>query len=56
VCVVYTTVFEYKNQVVFNVMFLTVGLVVVLTLAFGIQIKTSFLDYEKQVIFQYGAF
>ena len=31
-------------------------LVVILTLAFGIQTKTSFLEYEKLVIFQYDVF
>jgi hypothetical protein len=44
--VIYTTVFEYKNQVMFNMtVFLTVDLVVKLTLAFSIQTKTSFLEY-----------
>ena len=36
--------------------FLTVDLVVILTLAFGFQTKTSFLEYLKQVIFQYDGF
>ena len=42
--VIYQTVFEYQNQVIFN---MTV---------FSMQTKTSFLEYEKQVIFQYDAF
>ena len=93
--VIHTTVFEYKNQVMFNMTvfdgeprcqidtffvykqkrsffeggsrcqtknhlqydyFVTVGIVVILKLPFGIQTKTSFLKYQKQVIFQYNAF
>jgi hypothetical protein len=43
--VIHNFIFEYKNQVMFNMtVFLTVDLVVKLTLAFSIQTKTSFLE------------
>ena len=46
VCVVYVAVFEYQNQVIFNMTMTisTVDFVVILTLAFGIQTKTLFLN------------
>jgi hypothetical protein len=41
--------FQYQNQVIFNMtfFFLTKTLAVILTLAFCIQTKTSFLEYQK---------
>jgi hypothetical protein len=48
--VIYTTVFEYQNQVIFNMTVFDVGtLVVIFTLEL-------FLEYQKQVIFQYDVF
>jgi hypothetical protein len=52
-CNIFTAVFEYKNRVIFN---MTDDLVVILTLAFGIQTNIIILEYQKQVIFQYDAF
>jgi hypothetical protein len=55
--VTYTTIFEYENQVIFNMTAFDGGpLVVILTLAFGIQTRMSFLEYEKQVIFNMTLF
>jgi hypothetical protein len=47
VCVIYTTVFEYhQNQVIFNATVFDGGpRCHVLTLAFGIQTKTPFVEY-----------
>ena len=54
--VIYTTLFEYKNQVIFNMAVFDGGpRFVKLTLAFSVQTKTFFLAYQKQVIFQYDA-
>jgi hypothetical protein len=42
-CVVYTTVFEYKNHAIFNMAVFAGG--PWLTLAFGIQTKMAFWKY-----------
>jgi hypothetical protein len=51
VSVIYTTVFEYQNQVIFDVTVFDSGPRCQSTLAFGIQTKISLLVCQKQVIF-----
>ena len=56
VCVIYIAGFEYQVKSSSIRLFLTVDLVVTLTLAFGIQTKRSFWNTKKQPIFQHDRF
>ena len=56
-CAIYMAVFKIlKSSHHQYDCFLTVDLVVILTLAFDIQTRTSFLEYQKQVIFNMTLF